>query len=67
MHILNIVNATKKMAVNELEDFIYENYYIQMGFARESSYYSIKHQKKKDLQFFVTKLTEKIPDPSNAK
>ena len=53
MHILNTVNATKKMAVNELEDFIYENYYIQMGFARESSYYSIKHQKKKDLQLFV--------------
>ena len=53
MHILNIVNAAKKMAVNELKDFLYENYYIQMGFARESSYYSIKHQKKKDLQLLV--------------
>ena len=27
----------------------------------------MKHQKKKDLQQFATKLTEKIPDPSNAK
>ena len=36
-----------------------------MGFARENSYYSIKHQKKKNLQLFATKLTEKIPDPSN--
>ena len=28
----------------------------------------MKHQKKKkDLQLFVTKLTEEIPDPTNAK
>ena len=29
-----------------------------MGFAKESSYYSMKH-KKKDLQLLATKLTEK--------
>ena len=27
----------------------------------------MKHQKKKDLQFFQTELTKKIPDPRNAK
>ena len=27
----------------------------------------MKYQKKKDLNFFVTKLTEKIHNPSNAK
>ena len=27
----------------------------------------MKHQKKKDLQLFATKLAEKIPDPRNAK
>ena len=37
-----------------------------MGFVKEKSYYSTK-QKKKHLQLFATKLTEKIPDPHNAK
>ena len=27
----------------------------------------MKHQKKNDLKLFATKLTEKIPDPSNTK
>ena len=38
MYILNKVSAVK-----ELKDFIFENYYQQMGFARENSYYSMKH------------------------
>ena len=64
MDILNIANTIKKMTVNELRDFIFENCYKQIGFARENSYDARKHQKKKDLQLFATKLTEKIPDPS---
>ena len=58
MYILNIVSAIK-LTINELRDFIFENYYRQFGFARENSYYSMKHQKKKDQQLFATKLTEK--------
>ena len=56
------------MTVNELRDFIFENYYYKrIGFARENSYYSMKHQKEKVLQLFATNFNEKIPDPSNAK
>ena len=54
------------MTVNELRGFIFENCNKRNGFARENIYYSM-HQKKQDLQLFATKLTEKIPDPSNAK
>ena len=67
MYTLHITSPIRKMAVNELRDFIFENYYRRMRFAKESSFYSMKHQKKKDLQLFATKLAEKIPDPRNAK
>ena len=65
MYVLNMVSAIKK-TVNELKDFFFENYYQRMGFARENSYYSAKHQKK-GLQLLATKLREKIHDSSNAK
>ena len=57
MHTLKITSAIKKMTVNELGDFIYENYYKRIKFARENSYYSIKKKKKKYLQLIATKLT----------
>ena len=47
MYILNIANAIKKMTIKELKDLIFENYYRQIGFTKENSYYSIKRQKKK--------------------
>ena len=53
------------MTVNEIKDFIFENYYKQIGFSKENSYYSMKH--KKDLQFFATKLIKKMPHPRNLK
>ena len=37
------------MSANEHRDFIFENYYKRIGFSKENSYYSIKHQKEKDL------------------
>ena len=55
------------MSVNEIRDVMFENYCKRIGFSKESSYYSIKHQKKKDLQLFVIKLIEKTPDLCNAK
>ena len=67
MYILNIANAIKKMTVNEIRDYIFKIYYKRIGFSKETSYYSVKRQKNKDLQLFVTKLTEKVPDPRNAK
>ena len=34
------------MSVNEIRDFIFENYYTRIGFTKENSYYSIKPLKK---------------------
>ena len=69
MYILNIVNALKEISVNEIRDFNFEDYCKRIGFSKENSYYSMKHQKKKDVQLFaiVCKLTQKIPDLCNAK
>ena len=47
MYILNTSRAVKKMSVNEIRHFIFENYYIRIGFSKENSYYSMKRLKKK--------------------
>ena len=47
MYILNIASVIKMMALNELRDSIYKNYYKQVGFNKENSYYSMKHQQRK--------------------
>ena len=47
MYIPNIVCAIKKISVNEVRDFIFKNYYKRIGFSKENSYYSMKHQEKK--------------------
>ena len=46
MYVLNIFSATKKIKIKELKDFIFENYYEQIGFPKDNSYYSKKQQKK---------------------
>ena len=67
MYILNIARAIKKMYVNQIRYFIFENYYERIGFSKESSYNSIKGLEKKDLLLLANRLIEKIPDPLNAK
>ena len=47
MYILNIDRAIKKMPFNKKRDFIFENYYKQIGVFRENSYDSMKCFKKK--------------------
>ena len=42
MYILNIASAMKKMTVNELRDYILENYYKWIGFVKERNDYSMK-------------------------
>ena len=37
MYILNVATAIKNMSVNEIRDFIFENYYKQIGFSEENS------------------------------
>ena len=54
------------MSVNEIKDFIFENYYKRIGFSKENSYYSMKNSKKKNLLLLANKSIEKVPDPRNA-
>ena len=42
MYILNIPSTLKKMSVNEIKDFIFENYYKRIVFSKENRYYSMK-------------------------
>ena len=51
------------MFFNEIRDFIFENYYQQIGFFKENSYYSMKHLKRKYLLFLASKLIEKYLIP----
>ena len=37
MYTLNIASVMKKMTVNDLRDFIFEDYYKQIGFMKEVS------------------------------
>ena len=46
MHILNIASAIKNLKVNEIRHFTFGNYYKQIGFSNENSYYSMKSQRK---------------------
>ena len=55
------------MSVNEIKYFNFGNYYEEIGFSKEHSYYSIKCLKRKYLLLLANKLIEKRPDPRNAK
>ena len=57
----------KKMSVNEIRDFIFENYFKRIRFSKESSYYSTKCLKRKDLLFFTKKFIENVADPHSTK
>ena len=46
MYVLNITKDIKMVSVNKIRDFTLENYYKQISFSKESSYYSIKCFKK---------------------
>ena len=45
MYILNFARAIKRMSINEIRDFIFENYYKRIGFSMENSYHSMKSLK----------------------
>ena len=46
------------MSVNEIRDFSFEDYYKQIGFSKENSYYSMRRLKK-NLLLLATKLIKK--------
>ena len=62
----NILSAIKKLTIKEFKDFLFENFYRQIGFTKENSY-SMKHPKKTELVLLATKLLGKIPDAGNDK
>ena len=39
MYVLNSARAIKKMSVNEIKDFIFENYYKRIGLSKQNSFY----------------------------
>ena len=41
MYVLDIAGAIKKMSVNEIKGFVFENCYEIIKFSKESSYYSM--------------------------
>ena len=49
MYTVDIIKSIERMSVNEIRDFFFENYYKRIGFSKESSYYSMKCLKRKDL------------------
>ena len=67
MDTLNIVRVIKKISVNEIRNFVFENFFKRMGFSKENSFYSVKRLKRKDLLLLANKLKEKVTDPHNAK
>ena len=67
MDTLNIVRVIKKISVNEIRNFVFENFFKRIGFSKENSFYSVKRLKRKDLLLLANKLKEKVHDPHNPK
>ena len=44
------------MTIKKLKDFIFQNYHQRTEFAKENSYYSMKHQKKRICNCLLLKL-----------
>ena len=67
MYILKILSAIKKNENQRTQRLYIWNNYRWVVFSKENSYYSMKHQKRKDLLLLTTKLIEKIPYATNAR
>ena len=66
MYIVNIASTNKKMSVNEIREFILKPFRNELHFLKNTVIIQW-NIRKKDVQLFPIKLTEKIPDPRNAK
>ena len=53
--------------INEIRDYIFENYYKRIESHKEKNYYLIKRLIRKYLLLLTNKLIQNIPDPCNAK
>ena len=50
MYILSIVSVIKKMLVNELRDFIFENHYKRIGFVKKKFLFNETFEQ---MRFFI--------------
>ena len=66
MYIVNIASTNKKMSVNEIREFILKPFRNELQFLKNTVIIQW-NIRKKDLQLFPIKLTEKIADPRNVK
>ena len=66
MYILNIASTIKKLHSKNSKTLFLKTFINKWNLLKKT-YYLLKHQEKKDLQLFATKLAERIPDPCNAK
>ena len=66
MYVLDIASAIKKIPVNEIRDFIFEDYYKELIFLRKTVIIQW-NIRKKIFKMFAIKLKEKIPNPLSAK
>ena len=63
MYIVIIARGIKKMSVNEIKDFMFENDYKLIGFSKEINYYSMKRLKKKRFVVAFEQINRKILNP----
>ena len=66
MYVLDIASAIKKIPVNEIRDFIFEDYYKELIFLRKTVIIQW-NIRKKIFKMFAIKSKEKIPNTLNAK
>ena len=67
MYIVNIASTIKKMWINEPIDFIFENYYKQIGFVKERSYCDTFEKKKICCGSQLKSVTIEHPNTSHKK
>ena len=65
MYIPNIGSPIKRMTVNEVNDFIFENYYKQIRFPKRKQLL-FRETFEKKICYYLQKLIEKMLDPTNA-
>ena len=68
LNIINVASAIKRISVNEIRDFVFENYYKQIRFSKKTVIiqWNISNRCKYIL-LFVYKLKEKISGPCKTK
>ena len=68
LNIINVASAIKRISVNEIRDFVFENYYKQIRFSKKTVIIQWNISNRcKDILLFVYKLKEKLSGPCKTK